>query len=82
MITTLQPPRCVARCGLGIAIKVVNILYKLAHSRCFDAYSHTDPMLYIERIHLPQAILSLRCDGSIGQSYPELAAVALLFDFV
>ena len=39
-------------------------------------------MLYTVLIHLPQAVLSLRGDRSIGQGDPELAVVALLLDLL
>jgi hypothetical protein len=33
-------------------------------------------------LQLPQAVLPLRCDGSVGQGDPQLAVVALLLDLV
>lgn len=39
-------------------------------------------LLYIENLHLPQAVLSLRCDWSVGQGDPELAVFTLLLNLV
>lgn len=55
---------------------------RLAGSRCSMLIHTLGPVLYIEILHLPQAVLSLCCDGSVGQGDPELAVFALLLDLV
>ena len=39
-------------------------------------------MLYLDLLHLPQTVLSLRGNRPIGQGDPELAVIALLLDFL
>ena len=63
-------------------IQMVDMLYKPVGS-CCSMFIHTPVlMLYIEIIHLPQTVLSLRCDWSIGEGDPELAVLTLLLDLV
>ena len=39
-------------------------------------------MLYIDLLHLPQTVLSLRGNRPIGKRDPELAVLALLLDLL